>query len=205
MRVALGDVVAGQAQEVVVECDAVRKRLAARVLELALVPEGDRGLLDDLAWDRIRDVISASHLVGARPFCCVLGIRLVGVLPAHDVDGMVLRQQRLAEALNVESAQRRRVPMRHDFGHLVVAGIVPEDHVTDRNFGDRPAAAACHDPCRGSHASRTPVVVQVGLVVLQRELHRRDTGRGLNGHASPPVRPFRRRGRCRARARARPR
>ena len=42
------------------------------------------------------------------------------------------------------------------------------------------------DPGQNSEiaAARTPIVVELGLVVLDRELHRR-----ANGHASPPARP----------------
>src|SRR6266568_2191981 len=94
--------------------------------------------------------------------------------------------------------------MRHDLGHAVEAAIVAKHPVADPDLGDRLATGAGDDPCRRRDAAWTPIVVQVGLVVLDRELHRY-LRLGLNGHASPPAPRCRRRGPSTARARARPR
>lgn len=79
---------------------------------------------------------------------------------------------------------------------------VPEYEITDDHVADRLLRAVAKEDQRVRRQTpRTPVVVRIALEILDRERLR---GR-VNGHASPPVQPWRRRRPSRARSPSRPR
>src|SRR2546428_780166 len=97
--------------------------------------------------------------------------------------------------------QRVGMPMCHDVADAMGSAIVTEDELADFDVAYRSARAiAHHDPRVRGQTPRTPVIVEVALVILERELRRR-----ANGHASPPARPSRRRTHATAPAPSRPR
>src|SRR2546425_8013528 len=69
--------------------------------------------------------------------------------------------------------------VRHQFGNRMEAPVMGEYVIANTNFADRFHARARHDWRIRSEAAGAPVVVVVGLVVLDCELDR-----GGRGHAS---------------------
>src|SRR2546428_14130081 len=91
--------------------------------------------------------------------------------------------------------KRVGMPMCHDVADAMGSAIVTEDEIADFDVAYRSARAiAHHDPRVRGQTPRTPVIVEVALVVLERQLHGR-----ANGHASLPAPPSRRRTPARAR------
>src|SRR5216684_2508620 len=106
---------------------------------------------------------------------------------------VVVGEDDFAEKLHGDALYWSVVPVRHHLSDAVVRAIVAEDLVADLDVDDERAARARDDPAVGSDATRAPVVVELGLVVLDRELHR-----SANGHWSPPPQLCRRRRRSRS-------